>query len=83
MLEFVIGLVIGAAVCLGKEFLLQRYILKGNKFFAMLLFAVRILIDFAVIVGMFLYSLTAAIGAAVGLSLYMVILTVQTLKQDR
>lgn len=81
MLEFVIGFMVGAIICLGKEFLFQRFILRGNKFFAMLLFGTRLLIDFVVIIGMYLYSMTAAIGAALGLSVYMVILTVQTLKQ--
>lgn len=81
MLEFVIGFMVGAIICLGKEFLFQRFILRGNKFFATLLFGTRLLIDFVVIIGMYLYSMTAAIGAALGLSVYMVILTVQTLKQ--
>lgn len=81
MLEFVIGFMVGAVVCLGKEFLFQRFILRGNKFFAMLIFWMRLLIDAVVIVGMFLYSVTAAIGAALGLSIYMVIATVQAFKQ--
>lgn len=83
MPEFVIGFVIGAIICLAKEFLFQRFILRGNKFFAMLLFWARLLIDFAVLVAMYCYALTAAIGAAVGLSVYVVILTVQTLKQGQ
>lgn len=83
MLEFVIGFVIGVIICLAKEFLFQRFILRGNKLLAMLLFWTRLLIDCAVIIGMYLYSLTAAIGAALGLSVYMVILTVQTLKQGQ
>ena len=49
----------------------------------MLLFWARLLIDFAVLVAMYCYALTAAIGAAVGLSVYVVILTVQTLKQGQ
>lgn len=83
MPEFVIGFVIGAIICLAKEFLFQRFILRGNKLLAMLLFWARLLIDCAVIIGMYLYSLTAVVGAALGLSVYMVILTVQTLKQGQ
>ena len=57
MSEFVIGFVIGAIICLAKEFLFQRFILRGNKFFAMLLFWARLLIDFAVLVAMYCYAL--------------------------
>lgn len=81
--EFVIGFVVGAVVCLGKEFLLQRFILIGNKFLAMLLFWMRLAIDAAVMVGMFLISIPAMIGAAAGLSIYMVILVVQALRNKQ
>lgn len=49
MLEFVIGFVIGAIICLAKEFLFQRFILRGNKLLAMLLFWTRLLIDLSLI----------------------------------
>lgn len=83
LIEFVIGFAIGAAVCLGKEFLLQRFILKGNKFLATLLFWLRLLIDACVMVAMYLVSIAALVGCALGLSVHVVILVVRTLREDR
>lgn len=83
LVEFVIGFAIGAVICLGKEFLFQRFILKGNKFLATLLFWLRLVIDAAVMVAMYLVSIAALVGAALGLSVHMVILVVKTLREDR
>lgn len=83
LVEFVIGFAIGAVVCLGKEFLFQRFILKGNKFLATLLFWLRLLIDVCVMVAMYLVSIAALVGCALGLSVHMVILVVRTLREDR
>lgn len=83
VIEFVIGFVIGAVVCLGKEFLFQRFILTGNKLLSTLLFWARLVIDFAVMVAMYFVSIPALIGCALGLSVYMVILVVQTLRKGQ
>lgn len=83
VIEFVIGFVIGAVVCLGKEFLFQRFILTGNKLLSTLLFWARLLIDFALMVAMYIVSVSALIGCALGLSVYMVILVVQTLRKGQ
>ncbi len=83
VMEFVIGFAVGAVVCLGKEYLLQRFILTGNKFFTTLLFWARFLIDAAVMVAMFCYSIPALVGSAMGLSVYMVVVVVQTLKKGQ
>lgn len=83
LVEFVIGFAIGAVVCLGKEFLFQRFILKGNKFLATLLFWLRLLIDACVMVAMYLVSIAALVGCALGLSVHVVILVVRTLREDR
>ena len=82
LIEFVIGFAIGTAVCLGKEFLLQRFILKG-RFFATLLFWLRLVIDAGVMFAMYFVSIAALVGAALGLSMHMVILVVRTLREDR
>lgn len=81
VVEFVIGFVIGAVVCLGKEFLFQRFVLIGSKFLAALLFWMRLLIDAAVLVGTFLISIPALLGAAAGLSVYMVVLIVKAFRK--
>ena len=85
VLEFVIGFVIGAVVCLGKEFLFQRFILTGNKLLQTLLFWSRLVIDCVVMVAMAMYfvSVAALVGAALGLSVYMVVLVVQTLRKGQ
>lgn len=83
VLEFVIGFVIGAVVCLGKEFLFQRCILTGNKLLQTLLFWSRLVIDCAVMVAMYFVSVAALVGAALGLSVYMVVLVVQTLRKGQ
>ena len=83
VLEFVIGFVIGAAVCLGKEFLFQRFILTGNKLLQTLLFWSRLVIDCVVMVAMYFVSVAALVGAALGLSVYMVVLVVQTLRKGQ
>lgn len=81
--EFVIGFVIGAVICLGKEFLFQRFILTGNKLLSTLLFWARLLIDFAVMVAVYFISIPSLIGCALGLSVYMVILIVQTFRSGQ
>ncbi|MEE0435759.1 MAG: hypothetical protein UDB11_10240 [Peptococcaceae bacterium] len=81
VVEFVIGFVIGAVVCLGKEFLFQRFVLIGSKFLAALLFWMRLLIDAVVLVGTFLISIPALLGAAAGLSVYMVVLIVKAFRK--
>ena len=83
VLEFVIGFVIGAVVCLGKEFLFQRFILTGNKLLQTLLFWSRLVIDCAVMVAMYFVSVAALVGAALGLSVYMVVLVVRTLRKGQ
>lgn len=83
VIEFVIGFVIGAVVCLGKEFLFQRLIFTGNKLLSTLLFWARLLIDFVVMVAMYIVSIPALLGSALGLSVYMVILVVQTLRKGQ
>ena len=81
--EFVIGFVIGAVVCLGKEFLLQRFVLSGNRILTTLLFWLRLLIDFVLMVAMYFISIAALIGCALGLSMYMVVLVVQTFRKGQ
>ena len=110
VLEFVIGFVIGAVVCLGKEFLFQRFILTGNKLLQTLLFWSRLVIDCVVMVAMYFVSvglfgcikgaeivnltlenaqvtggsrIGTLVGAALGLSVYMVALVVQTLRKGQ
>lgn len=83
VLEFVIGFVIGAVVCLGKESLFQRFILTGNKLLQTLLFWSRLVIDCVVMVAMYFVSVAALVGAALGLSVYMVVLVVQTLRKGQ
>lgn len=83
VLEFVIGFVIGAVVSLGKEFLFQRFILTGNKLLQTLLFWSRLVIDCVVMVAMYFVSVAALVGAALGLSVYMVVLVVQTLRKGQ
>ena len=83
VLEFVIGFVICAVVCLGKEFLFQRFILTGNKLLQTLLFWSRLVIDCVVMVAMYFVSVAALVGAALGLSVYMVALVVQTLRKGQ
>lgn len=77
--QFVMGFAVGAVVCLGKEFLFQRFVLRGNRFLAMLLFWTRLLIDVVVMVAMYWVSIPALLGAALGLSVYMIVLVWQTL----
>ena len=70
VVELGIGFIVGAIVCLSKEFLLQRFILRGNNIFTMLLFWVRFAINATVMVLMYLVSVEALIGCAFGLSIY-------------
>lgn len=81
--EFVIGFVVGAVVCLGKEFLFQRFILTGNRLLSTLLFWARLLIDVAVMVAMYFVAIPALVGCALGLSVYMVVLVVQALSKGQ
>lgn len=81
-IEFVIGILVGAVVCFGKEFLLQRFLLRGNKFLATLLFWLRLLIDVGVMVLLYQLSIAALVGGALGLSTYTVYLVVKTFKEQ-
>lgn len=83
VIELGIGFIVGAIVCLSKEFLLQRFILRGNNIFTMLLFWVRFAINATVMVLMYLVSVDALIGCAVGLSIYPIIAIAKMLKEKR
>lgn len=77
-IEFGLGLMVGAVCCLGKEFLLQRFVLRGNKFLATLLFWLRLLIDFVVMILLYQWSIAALVGGALGLSIYTFYLMIKT-----
>ena len=83
MIELGIGFIVGAVVCLSKEFLLQRFILRGSTVFTMLLFWVRFAINATVMIIMCCYSVEALIGSALGLSIYPVIALVKVLREKR
>lgn len=83
VIELGIGFIVGAIVCLSKEFLLQRFILRGNNIFTMLLFWVRFAINATVMVLMYMVSVDALIGCALGLSIYPVIAIAKMLKEKR
>ena len=83
VIELGIGFIVGAIVCLSKEFLLQRFILRGNNIFTMLLFWVRFAINATVMILMYMVSVDALIGCAVGLSIYPIIAIAKMLKEKR
>lgn len=80
VIEFVIGLVIGAAICLGKDFLMQRFFMKGSVFISVLLFVGRLIVDVAAMIAAALWSMAALLGMALGLVLPVAWITMKTFR---
>lgn len=82
VIEFVIGFIVGAAICLGKEYLMQRFFLNGNMFISAILFFGRLVVDVCVMLLAAQVSLPALLGVATGLAIYVNILLVKTFKEE-
>lgn len=82
VLEFVVALIIGAAICLGKYFLMQRYFMQGSTFITMLLSIGRFAVDVAVMIAAAMWSMAALLGMAAGLVIPLAWTTVKALNEN-
>ncbi len=80
--EFVIGFIVGAAICLGKEYLMQRFFLTGNMLISAILFFGRLVVDVCVMIVAARISMPALLGVATGLAIYVNILLIKTFKEE-